>query len=564
MKILFFDTETTGLPKNWKAPVEQLDNWPRLVQIAWQVYDSNGDLLEEHEYIIKPIGFTIPSEASDVHKITTEKALETGEDLLTILNIFSSSVKGCGLLVAHNYSYDYNIMGSELLRNGLENSLKDKEHICTMKASTEFCKIPGPHGYKWPKLEELYDILFRESFNAHDALDDIRATARSFWELFNKRIIKIKLIGLDNTIPLIESEFYCSKLHEKIRDEINLEIIESELTNISFSDVSYFFTAFNKVIYFHRETHEKTLERLLKNEIYFTDGILVDIRQEFLSELGNHIINSFPSHPLIKKKKEYHDKYQVLLMNYDVTCMVFEDSVKAANKKIINLLVNYFILSYVTYLSSLKLDNCLLKLELGFYERFYCNDDDFILKLKKFFDDYMPINQGCQDKTTYYKSLVIYLSNWMPDLNKTRITFEAFKAVGHDSSLLELHNQTTLLRLNTMLEIVNKLVLVEGLADKHYSDCKMIEKEILDFKKFLDSQKRGCYIATMAYGDYNHENVIVLRKFRDNFLNKYFFGRIFIKVYYKLSPKLVVLLKGNERINSYIKKTLNLFVKMLS
>ncbi len=68
----------------------------------------------------------------------------------------------------------------------------------------------------------------------------------------------------------------------------------------------------------------------------------------------------------------------------------------------------------------------------------------------------------------------------------------------------------------------------------------------------------------MAYGDYNHENVIVLRKFRDNFLNKYFFGRIFIKVYYKLSPKLVVLLKGNERINSYIKKTLNLFVKMLS
>ena len=68
----------------------------------------------------------------------------------------------------------------------------------------------------------------------------------------------------------------------------------------------------------------------------------------------------------------------------------------------------------------------------------------------------------------------------------------------------------------------------------------------------------------MAYGDYNHENVIILRKFRDKILNKYFFGRIFIKVYYKLSPKLVALLKGNVRINSYIKKTLNLFVKILS
>lgn len=189
MKILFFDTETTGLPKNWKAPVEQLGNWPRLVQIAWQVYNSNGDLLEEHDYVIKPVGFIIPSEASAVHKITTDKALESGEDLLTVLNIFSSSVKGCVLLVAHNYSYDYNIMGSELLRNGLENSLKEKEHICTMIASTEFCKIPGPYGYKWPKLEELHDILFSESFNAHDALDDIKATAKCFWKLKNKNVI---------------------------------------------------------------------------------------------------------------------------------------------------------------------------------------------------------------------------------------------------------------------------------------------------------------------------------------------------------------------------------------
>tara|TARA_B110000046_G_scaffold164014_1_gene179297 strand:- start:663 stop:2858 length:2196 start_codon:yes stop_codon:yes gene_type:complete len=197
MKILFFDTETTGLPKNWKAPVHQLNNWPRLVQIAWQVYNSNGDLLEEHEHVIKPVGFIISSEAIAVHKITTEKALETGVDLLTILKAFSSSVNGCGLLVAHNYSYDYNIMGSELLRNGLENSLYEKEHICTMNASTEFCKIPGPYGSKWPKLEELYDILFSESFNAHDALDDIRATARCFWELEMRGIIflpKIKEI----------------------------------------------------------------------------------------------------------------------------------------------------------------------------------------------------------------------------------------------------------------------------------------------------------------------------------------------------------------------------------
>ncbi len=191
MRILFFDTETTGLPINWNAPVSNLNNWPRLVQLAWQVYNSNGDLLEEHEYIIKPVGFIVPSEASAVHKITTEIALKNGVDLLTILNIFSSSVNSCGLLVAHNYSYDYNIMGSELLRNGQENCLKEKENICTMKASTAFCKIPGPYGYKWPKLEELYDKLFNDTFNAHNALDDIKATSKCFWELISKKVITL-------------------------------------------------------------------------------------------------------------------------------------------------------------------------------------------------------------------------------------------------------------------------------------------------------------------------------------------------------------------------------------
>ena len=203
MKILFFDTETTGLPKNWKAPVHQLDNWPRLVQIAWQVYDSNGNLLEEHDYVIRPVGFIIPTGASAVHKITTEKAFETGVDLLTILKVFSSSVKSCGLMVAHNYSYDYNIIGSELLRNGLENILKDKEHICTMNASTDFCKIPGPYGYKWPKLEELHYILFSELFNAHNALDDIKATARCFWELLSLKVIMIPKVKISK-----KSDYY--------------------------------------------------------------------------------------------------------------------------------------------------------------------------------------------------------------------------------------------------------------------------------------------------------------------------------------------------------------------
>lgn len=74
MRIFFFDTETTDLPINWNAPVSDLNNWPRLVQLAWQVYNENQKLIEEYNFIVKPKGFSIPLEASNVHKITTEMA----------------------------------------------------------------------------------------------------------------------------------------------------------------------------------------------------------------------------------------------------------------------------------------------------------------------------------------------------------------------------------------------------------------------------------------------------------------------------------------------------------
>jgi DNA polymerase-3 subunit epsilon len=274
MRILFFDTETTGLPKDWKAPVEQLDNWPRLVQIAWQVFNQEGDLLEEHEYIIKPVGFIIPLEASAVHKITTEKALETGVDLLTVLNVFRSSVNGCGLLVAHNYSYDYNIMGSELLRNGLENSLKDKDYICTKEASTDFCKIPGPYaGFKWPKLEELYDILFGESFNAHDALDDIKATARCFWELYSKKVITLNV-----TLPGV--------VELKINDIGNHEFNKFKGTRIFKNDRTTSRDPWvNQLFLFLDQKRELkikgwTLNRVLHSTIFISDTEIEKYRQK--------------------------------------------------------------------------------------------------------------------------------------------------------------------------------------------------------------------------------------------------------------------------------------------
>ena len=194
MKLLFFDTETTGKAKDINAPVENLSNWPRLVQLAWQVCDDNQNLIEEYDFIVKPSGFTIPLNASEIHKITNEKANLIGTDITIVLHRFHASVSSADLLIAHNFSFDYGVMGSEFLRNNLTNILSSKNHICTMKSSTDFCKINGPYGYKWPTLPELYLKLFNEIYiDHHNALEDSKATARCFWELNKiKKYIKIK------------------------------------------------------------------------------------------------------------------------------------------------------------------------------------------------------------------------------------------------------------------------------------------------------------------------------------------------------------------------------------
>ncbi|MEZ4885798.1 MAG: 3'-5' exonuclease [Chitinophagales bacterium] len=181
---LFFDTETTGLPRDWKAPVTNVNNWPRLVQLAWALYDNEGNMVAQDDQIIKPIGFRIPIGASNVHGITTERAMAEGEELISVLSNFEQKIHQSTYLVAHNMSFDEKIMGAEFLRNGFRNVIPSKNQICTMKASTDFCRIAGPYGYKWPKLEELYFKLFAESFSdAHNAAADIAATSRCFWEL---------------------------------------------------------------------------------------------------------------------------------------------------------------------------------------------------------------------------------------------------------------------------------------------------------------------------------------------------------------------------------------------
>ncbi len=82
---IVFDTETTGLPKNWNAPVSDSDNWPRCIQLAWQLHDDNGKLINNKSFLIKPVDYDIPYESEKVHGISTELAKQDGVDLSDVI-----------------------------------------------------------------------------------------------------------------------------------------------------------------------------------------------------------------------------------------------------------------------------------------------------------------------------------------------------------------------------------------------------------------------------------------------------------------------------------------------
>jgi DNA polymerase III subunit epsilon len=214
---LFFDTETTGLPKNWKAPVNDLTNWPRLVQLAFLCFDGNGNKISGGDFIIKPEGFTIPSDASLIHGISTERALRDGEKLSDVLQHFQSLINQSDVLVAHNMSFDEKIVGAEFLRIGMQNSISSKRKICTMISTTTFCAIDGPYGYKWPKLSELHFKLFGENFEeAHNAAVDIHITAKCFWKLVEAKVIKNILPKKEKEPPLPVAELNYSNKNDEI------------------------------------------------------------------------------------------------------------------------------------------------------------------------------------------------------------------------------------------------------------------------------------------------------------------------------------------------------------
>ncbi len=189
---LIFDTETTGLPKRWGAPISDTDNWPRCIQIAWQLHDEMGKVIEHQDYLVKPEGFNIPYDAERIHGISTELAQAEGIPLAEVLEKFNLALSKAKFIVGQNLGFDVNIMGCEFYRMGVESPMASMPILdtCT-EVTASLLKLPGGRGgkFKLPTLTELHQYLFNQPFaEAHNATADVEATTRCFFELIRTEV----------------------------------------------------------------------------------------------------------------------------------------------------------------------------------------------------------------------------------------------------------------------------------------------------------------------------------------------------------------------------------------
>lgn len=187
---IVFDVETTGLPKRYNASPKLFDLWPHIVQFSWILKQKNETC--EKSFIIKPDGYVIPEDSTKIHKITNDYAVQHGSPIEEVLEEFIKDCDKADFFVAHNASFDVSVVKATFYRNKMDLSpIGNKKVFCTMKSTTNICKIPGKYGNKYPKLEELYFYLFKEKPNnvLHNALEDSRVTLMCYEQLVSRGIM---------------------------------------------------------------------------------------------------------------------------------------------------------------------------------------------------------------------------------------------------------------------------------------------------------------------------------------------------------------------------------------
>lgn len=200
-KMLFFDTETTGKPKDYRASYEDLDNWPRIIEIAWRLIDEAGNQISAHRYLIKPDGWIMPTDEFWIKNgFTQEENLEKGHPIAEVLDLFLADCHSADFLVAHNVGFDHPLTWAEILRAGKQ-PRTGMVKICTMMKTIKYvgAKYTNGRAGKFPSLTELHTKLFGTGFDgAHGAEADMIALVNCFFKLVELGIISLDRLNLSN------------------------------------------------------------------------------------------------------------------------------------------------------------------------------------------------------------------------------------------------------------------------------------------------------------------------------------------------------------------------------
>ncbi|PRY11271.1 DNA polymerase-3 subunit epsilon [Pontibacter ummariensis] len=211
--MLFIDTETTGIPKDWNAPYSDATSWPCSVQIAWSIYTKDGEEIRTENHYIGDDDFEISPESQQIHGITREFLLEHGESRKVVLSLLADDLrKYQPLVIGHFMQLDYHMLGVGFYRAGMGNPLPELPTFCTMNASANFLLMPRQ---RYLRLNELYERLFGTRMDdQHDALADAQATAACFFELVKRGDINDEVIAQQRMPPPRElSHFRVSYKH---------------------------------------------------------------------------------------------------------------------------------------------------------------------------------------------------------------------------------------------------------------------------------------------------------------------------------------------------------------
>ena len=505
-------------------------------------YLRNLNIIKKDAFIVKPDGYEIPKYAEDIHGISTELANKEGINIKDALNIIENLIDEAGIIVGHNISFDINVVDSEFYRYRKKLYLDNMPYKCTMSESVSYCALPNS---KYPKLQELYIKLFGKQFkDAHNAMADIQATFECFWEL-----VKLGEINLNVKPQSISKDIadIVSGAAKSLDIKIRAKIYAIGMFHNKLRQIEPDWTIENQI------DHIKNIWENTPNVVSSLNGYKEEFIKDVIEEISQKIPEVFPP------GKNLTDKLLIVAgFNVQSSLNGFSISNEGVRKEVIR---EYFDLvgKYTEKLINL------------IYEGDYSISSESEEKLNSFVEIHNKINSIIGGKIGDFllnfpnksKDLTAYII----DAKKLSLNKVLYDQLFNEAFALFAMYYFHMSKIEWAIEKEGEIEKIIEAAESliKYSDSQDNNQKVIDaLKTHTRSNNRGgCYIATAVYGSYDCPQVWTLRRFRDYFLKKSYLGRVFIKIYYTLSPTFVKWFGHYKGFNWIFKYPLDKFVQYL-